>query len=413
MLKIAIVVGMFPALSETFIVNHVVGLIESGNEVTILSLSRPVDSKVHKVVLEYELLGKTIYAQPRYIFTSKTLRRAFKALNALLVVLKCFFRDPTRTLEVLRLIMNNGIRAAVNSILLLPHLGISKNGFDVIHCHFGPMGLCSLPFKHINPTVKFFASFHGYDVNKFPLLFGNNIYDELFVMFDGFTANSEYTRKKIVELGCPENKIRTIPVSIRVGSFAYRERSLAKDEEVRFLTVARLVAVKGHEYSIRAIAKYHKDNPNIVYNIAGDGPLLNHLEKLVLDSHASDYINFLGPLDQSQVAHELEDAHIFILTSIIAEDGAEEGQALVLQEAQAAGLPIISTLSGGIPEGVIDGITGFLVPERDVESTYDKVKYLAEHPEIWPEMGMQGASFVKSKYDIGTVSSELCRMYDE
>jgi colanic acid/amylovoran biosynthesis glycosyltransferase len=85
---------------------------------------------------------------------------------------------------------------------------------------------------------------------------------------------------------------------------------------------------------------------------------------------------------------------------------------LVLQEAQAVGLPIVSTSVGGIPEGMLDGKSGFLVPERDVDALSDRLRYLVEHPELWPEMGRCGRRLVEEKYDIKMLNSKLVRIYD-
>jgi colanic acid/amylovoran biosynthesis glycosyltransferase len=107
-----------------------------------------------------------------------------------------------------------------------------------------------------------------------------------------------------------------------------------------------------------------------------------------------------------------QEADIFVLTSVKATDGDMEGQGLVLQEAQAVGLPVLSTLHNGIPEGVIDGKSGFLVPERDVDALTERLQYLIEHPELWPEMGRCGRKFVEVKYDIKMLNSKLVRIYD-
>ena len=88
-----------------------------------------------------------------------------------------------------------------------------------------------------------------------------------------------------------------------------------------------------------------------------------------------------------------------------------EGQGLVLQEAQAMGLPVVSTWHNGIPEGVLDDVSGFLVPERDVHALAEKLFYLIEHPELWPAMGRAGRKFVEQRYDIKQLNKELVELY--
>ena len=120
----------------------------------------------------------------------------------------------------------------------------------------------------------------------------------------------------------------------------------------------------------------------------------------------------IGGLNQDEVIDICNQAHIFLLPSITASNGDKEGQALVLQEAQAVGLPVISTLHNGIPEGVIDGKSGFLVPEKDAGALAERIEYLIEHSELWPEMGRIGRKFVESKYDIKKLNEELINIYE-
>jgi colanic acid/amylovoran biosynthesis glycosyltransferase len=82
-----------------------------------------------------------------------------------------------------------------------------------------------------------------------------------------------------------------------------------------------------------------------------------------------------------------------------------------LKEAMAMGLPVISTLHGGIPELVKDGISGFLVPERDVDAIAQRLIYLIEHPEIWPQMGKAGRAYVETHYNLNDLNDELVRIY--
>ena len=80
-------------------------------------------------------------------------------------------------------------------------------------------------------------------------------------------------------------------------------------------------------------------------------------------------------------------------------------------EAMATGLPVLSTWHSGIPELVKDGVSGFLVPERDVVSLSERLVYLIEHPEIWPEMGRAGRAYVETNYDINKLNDRLIAIF--
>ena len=119
----------------------------------------------------------------------------------------------------------------------------------------------------------------------------------------------------------------------------------------------------------------------------------------------------LGPKPQHQVIQILNRAHILLAPSVTDKNGDQEGIPVVLMEALAIGLPIVSTQHSGIPELIQDTVTGFLVPERDVEALFDKLKYLVKHPEMWLEMGRHGRNYVQEHYDINKLNDRLVEIY--
>jgi colanic acid/amylovoran biosynthesis glycosyltransferase len=241
---------------------------------------------------------------------------------------------------------------------------------------------------------------------------GESVYKDLFEEGDVFICNTNFTKERLIELGCDEKKIIILPVGLRIGRFKFSERRVQEKEPIKILTVARLVEEKGHRYAIEAISKLIKKDMDLQYIIAGDGPLRRELDNLVSKLGMGRHVKFLGAVDQNEVLDLYQQAHIFILPCVIGRNGGTEGQGLVLQEAQAVGLPIISTSIGGIPEGVLDGKSGFLVPEGDVDALFRKLEYLIQRPELWPEMGRCGRKFVEVKYDIKMLNSKLVRIYD-
>ena len=167
---------------------------------------------------------------------------------------------------------------------------------------------------------------------------------------------------------------------------------------------------KGHEFSIRAFAKVRESHPELYYDIVGDGPLRGELEKLVDQSGTRAGVTFHGACDTAEVRRRMAESHIFMLASVSV-DGDQEGQGLALQEAQAAGLPVLATLHGAFPEGILPGKSGFLVPECDVQSLSERLNFLIEHPEAWPAMGHEGRAFVAGRFDIRKLNQQLVQLY--
>ncbi len=396
-MKIAFLVGRFPTLSKTFILDQIVGLIERGHEVDIFAGSKGKDPKVHPDVREYDLLAKTYYryspikAIRLFIqYSPKNSLVLFKSLN--------IFKYGKNALS-LRLFFAT-----------LPFL--KTDSYDIIHCHFGSKGTLGVLLRDLGAIKgKVITSFHGYDANAYPQRYGNDVYKFLFQKVDLCTVNTDFTGERVKALGCPEDKIVKLPVGLNITKFPFIERKLNSVDNIKVLTVGRLVEKKGLKYSIKAVAKVLKTYPNLQYQIVGDGALRNQLHKLIRQLDIEDKVKLLGWMNQDEVRQLYAKAHIFILSSVTDREGDQEGQGLVLQEAQAMGLPVISTLHNGIPEGVLDGKSGFLVPERDVDAIALKLQQLILHPEIWPEMGRAGRQFVKNHYDIKKLNDRLVEIY--
>ena len=115
----------------------------------------------------------------------------------------------------------------------------------------------------------------------------------------------------------------------------------------------------------------------------------------------------MGECNQSEVLELYLQAHIFILPSITSESGDQEGIPVVLMEAQAMGMPVISTLHSGIPEGVLDGQSGYLVPEKDVSALSERIGYLISHHRIWTKMGRKGRAFVEKEFNQHILNQQL------
>jgi colanic acid/amylovoran biosynthesis glycosyltransferase len=400
-MKVALILSYFPALSETFILNQVTGLLDMGHEVEIFSSQNPNEKKIHPDVEDYRLLQRTHFMPHN---------KVNRVLKAAYLINQNFYKSPLKLLKSLN-IFKYGVDA-LSLKLLYALIPLLEKTFDIIHCHFGPNGILGEYLKTIGIRGKYITSFHGYDVNFYAKMVGANVYEELFEKGEVFICSTNFVKDRLVDLGCNAKKIVILPVGIPIGRFKFCERTIQEKEPIKVVTVARLVEEKGHRYAIEAISELVRKHMDLQYIIAGDGPLRRDLDNLVSKLGLGRHVRFLGAVDQNEVLELYRQAHIFILPSVIGRNGGTEGQGLALQEAQAVGLPIISTSIGGIPEGVLDGKSGFLVQERDVDALTERLQYLIAHPELWPEMGRCGRKFVEEKYDIKMLNSKLVRIYD-
>jgi colanic acid/amylovoran biosynthesis glycosyltransferase len=406
-MKIAVVVGTFPSLSETFVLSQITGMIERGHQVDIYAHHVGDHQKLHPDVKKYNLLDNVYY------FPKRSENRWIRLLEALFALVRSSYDRPDYLLRVLNYKKYGTTLMALRCFYSqMPSLKQKK--YDIIHCHFmfnGPAGLIIRQLS--NPDAKVVTTFHGYDANCGISQRDQKKYDWLFKYCDLFTANTSFTADQAALLGCPKERIIKLPVGLNIHKYHYRETVFPDDKTIKLLTVARLVEKKGIEYSIRAVAKLVNDYPNLEYKIAGSGPLKTSLEELTASLGVDKQVHFLDWVDQNEVLKLYTNSHIFVLASVTAANGDKEGQGLVLQEAQAVGLPVISTWHNGIPDGVLDGKSGFLVAEKDVDTLADKLRYLMQNPHVWPDMSRAGRHFIEQHYDIDQLNDRLENIFGD
>jgi len=319
-----------------------------------------------------------------------------------------FVAHPIRTLKILYLAL-----AARRdfSLRLLYFLNRFPDGFDVIHCHYGHNGLLAVKLRRLGIKGFIGTVFHGYDMSQFIVANGPHVYDELFASGDLFLPVTSRWRERLIELGCPADRTLVHRMGVDPARFGFRPRSLVPGEQVRLLTVARLVPSKGHEYLLKATRCLCNAGRDVSVTIAGDGPLGGHLRTLAEQLGVSACVRFLGRVSQNEVLKLMQECHILAQPSITAPDGDQEGLPVVLMEAMAAGLPVISTRHSGIPELVEDGVTGLLVPERDADALAKALLRLIDSPELWSQMTEAGRQRVESAHDIHKLNKQLESIY--
>jgi colanic acid/amylovoran biosynthesis glycosyltransferase len=105
-------------------------------------------------------------------------------------------------------------------------------------------------------------------------------------------------------------------------------------------------------------------------------------------------------------------AHAFVLASFETSSGEAEGQSVVVLEAQSTGLPVIAATTGGVPEGLINNVSGILVPPRDAGALARAILRLAQHPESWDVFGKAGRTYVEANFDQEKLLDRLIGIYE-
>ena len=269
---------------------------------------------------------------------------------------------------------------------------------DLMHVYFGNTGVHLLPLieRWDRPCV---VSFHGMDVQRRETERGYEAnLRKLLRLVPLVLVRSRSIAERLIELDCDPKKIRLNRTGIPLDGFPYLVRNAPSDGAWTIVQACRLVPKKGLATALRAFANFAKAFPKSRFLIAGDGPLRRELEELSQKLDLQKAVIFLGFLGQIELRELYEKAHIFMHPSELPPDSNQEGVPNSMLEAMASGLPVVATRHGGIPEAVTDGVSGLLVPERDVEGLTASLFRIVENPDRWIAMGAAASDAVAVKF---------------
>ncbi len=287
----------------------------------------------------------------------------------------------------------------------------------LVHAHFGADAVYAMPLAN-RLHVPLVTTFHGYDatMTSAALLRSARPAWWNYVMFrrtlaargDIFLCVSQYVRRRVVSLGFPEARTRVHYIG--VDTQAIHPPAQRGDRPI-ILHVARLVEKKGSADLIAAFARVTKRVPDAELFIVGEGPLEAALRRQVQDLRLATAVRFLGPLPHPQVLRLMAQAWLFALPSVRARSGDAEGLGMVLLEAAANGMPAVANRHGGIPEVVIDGETGRLCAEHDVQGLAEGMIELLRNDSLRNRLGKAARARVVQHFDLKRQSAALEEIY--
>ena len=288
---------------------------------------------------------------------------------------------------------------------------IKKINPDVIHAHFGPQGVVIAQLA-AEMNIPLVTTFYGYDISRLKDKdFWVNNYQELWSKSAAITVLSKEMRNSIRSINAPAEKSHIIHLSRDLSNFEYRKPSGSLKN---FISVGRLTYKKGHFNTIDAFKNVVESGYDVSLKIIGDGELRKNLEHYIKDQNIGDSIKLLGALPNMEVQQKMREADAFILCSKEAPDGDKEGTPTVLVEAQAVGLPCISTFHAGIPEMIPEENKRFLAEEGNVPQIIEKIQQLIDcGTEEIEQIALDGRKKVESDFNLNTEVSKIINLYKE
>jgi glycosyltransferase involved in cell wall biosynthesis len=210
-------------------------------------------------------------------------------------------------------------------------------------------------------------------------------YRRLFEKAAGIICCSRFIAGKLQSIGCPDQLLHISPGGVDVGRFKPSKRVA-----VRALAVGRLVEKKAPHLTIEAFAKVASRFPAARLDLVGDGPLWDLCEATIRRFGLEGRAVMHGARNSDFVARLMGETSVFLQHSVTARNGDTEGFGISLVEAMACEVPVVSTTHNGFVDTVEDGVTGFLVEERDVEAMAAGIQRLFERPDEAIKMGIAG-----------------------
>ena len=225
--------------------------------------------------------------------------------------------------------------------------------------------------------------------------------------------------RQVVELGCPPEKMQVHHLGVDLDQLSYRPRTWTPPEPLKVLIAATFREKKGIPYAIEALGGFADAHPVEVTLIGdaatkpGDAEEKARILQLIEKYQLGDYVRLLGFQSHEVMINEAYQHHLFLSPSVTASSGDCEGGAPVsIIEMAATGMPIVSTKHCDIPEVVLDGETGFLAEERDVEGLVKHLQWWVSNPTEWRRVLDRGRRHVEKEYNCRVQGERLAATYD-
>ncbi len=398
-LRIAYLVSRYPAISHTFILREVLALRRRGFEIHTASINPPncapeglTDEELHEV-------------ETTFYIKSVAVPRILAAL------LGQMFLSPLRFfagfLYALR-IAGSDLRAMLFSVFyfgeaVLLSAWMRRKGLSHVHVHFAtPAATVALIATRI-AKIEFSVTVHGpdefYEAGRYQL--AEKLRRAQFVC-----AIGQYCRSQLMKLSAQEHwhKFEISPLGVDPEVFSPVQHKRVAGQ-FRILCVGRLVSAKGQAILLEAVSQLLRNRQNVFLTLVGDGPDRAGLERFASGLGIAAHVRFAGSVNQDSIRLLYGQSDAFVLPSFA------EGIPVVLMEAMAMGIPCISTTITGIPELIVSGREGILVPPSDVALLAGAIMLLNDAPALAARIAARGRDKVHRAYNLDTNIDKLAAIF--
>ena len=393
--KIAYILLHFPYLTETFVAEEMDAVKRRGIDLQIVSLLEPGSGPIQSV--SKALMPDCWYAP------------GLTSVRLWGVQFVVFLRAPALYIRLLWTLLAQPHQGrpfgslAKRVVIFLKAVATAEHlrgqGIELLHTHFAWLSGAATWVTARLLGLPFTVTTHAYDIYA-----KSELLDLVVTQADHVFTISEYNRNVIEEkCNCTPGHVSVLRCGIRYDKMktgAQVDRARADSSSIRIMSVGSLNDKKGHDYLIEACALLAKRELSLTCSIFGDGRRYDELQSKIVDLGIEKQVHLLGPKPQEEIVDAFHQHDIFVLAAVVAANGDRDGIPVVLMEAGAFGLPLISTNVSGIPELVQHERTGLIVPERDPSALADAIQRLATDPALRRRLGERASALVHEEYEI-------------
>jgi colanic acid/amylovoran biosynthesis glycosyltransferase len=398
-MKVGYVVKMYPRFSETFILNEILQLEEQGTELHIFSLKLPDDGKFHA---EVSLVRAPVTYLPN------TLVEQFKLAGA--ENRRLLKERPLKYLKALaHVVRQQKPIYALKRMMQAAKLVVvaEREGIEHLHAHFASSATRVTFYAAMLSDLTFSFTAHAKDIYQEEK--DEAHLREKLAAARAVVTVSEYNRRHLQGLW-PRARIERIYNGVDLERFV---PGGVKSTPPTILSVGRLVEKKGITDLVDACSILKKREVPFRCEIVGKGELGSRIRSRVAALGLEDVVSLPGPRPQGELRGLYRRADVFVAPCVVARDGNRDGLPTAILEAMASGLPVVSTPVTGIPEAVVNGETGALVPEHAPEALANALQDLLEDPKLREKMGIAGRQRAEEKFDVSRNASRLRQLFSE
>lgn len=388
---IGYVLKRYPRFSETFVVNEILAHERAGAKIDIFALGPVMETHFQDGISQVRAPVTRLQDKQRTAETFWDL-------------IQQGFQELPRFAEKLPLAQGN-VHEIGQSILLA--LAIRKRGIQHLHAHFGTQATTVARQAAIFADITYSFTAHAKDI--YFSYENSTALDRK--MRDATTTvtvsdyNLAYLRE---QYGADAKSAVRIYNGMDLRKFPYQP---CQQREPHILAVGRLVAKKGFNVLLDALAILKQRGVSAYCTLVGDGTLREALEAQIERLGIQDMIRMVGPMPQPNIIQLVSQAQMMVAPCVISEDGDRDGLPTVLLESMALGTPVISTQVAGIPELVQDEVTGLCIPPQNPTALADAITRLLNDDALGQQLSHSARALIEREYDEDRNAAELRRFF--